>query len=133
MCDYVPQFKGKNVFLQLGMGRILFLAANTYVLAAVICHHRFSSVFKVFGKLDSPAAVSSFLQFFSKIQNICLILGAMLLEYMPLLNENVVQLHKETSLYHYQCIPLYVYLQISSFYPHKSLIQKCFFPQSILM
>lgn len=48
MWDYVLKFKGKNVFLQLWMASILFSAANTYVLAAVIRHHRFSPVFTKF-------------------------------------------------------------------------------------
>ncbi|KAM3695732.1 hypothetical protein ACJW31_07G155300 [Castanea mollissima] len=45
MWGYMLEFRGKNVFLQLWMASIFFLAANTYVLTAVIQHHRCSSVF----------------------------------------------------------------------------------------
>ncbi|KAF3963323.1 hypothetical protein CMV_012276 [Castanea mollissima] len=45
MWGYMLEFRGKNVFLQLWMASIFFLAANTYVLTAVIQHHRCSPVF----------------------------------------------------------------------------------------
>ena len=45
MWGYMLEFRGKNVFLQLWMASICFLAANTYVLTAVIQHHRCSPVF----------------------------------------------------------------------------------------
>lgn len=45
MWGYLLEFKGQNVFLQLWMASILFLAANTYVLVSLIRDHRFSPVF----------------------------------------------------------------------------------------
>lgn len=45
MWGYLLEFKGRNVFLQLWMASILFLAANTYVLVSLIRDHRFSPVF----------------------------------------------------------------------------------------
>lgn len=45
MWGYLLEFKGKNVFLQLWMASIIFLAANTYILISTIHHHRFSPIF----------------------------------------------------------------------------------------
>lgn len=42
---YLLEFKGKNAFVQLWLGSLLFLAANTWVLIMVMRHHRFSPVF----------------------------------------------------------------------------------------
>lgn len=50
---YLLEFKGKNVFIQLWLGSILFLAANTYVLISVIHHHRYSPVFR--GVKNAPS------------------------------------------------------------------------------
>ncbi|KAF3434779.1 hypothetical protein FNV43_RR21865 [Rhamnella rubrinervis] len=44
MWGYMLEFKGKNVFLQLWIGSMLFLAANTYLLVSVIHHHKYSPV-----------------------------------------------------------------------------------------
>ncbi|MCL7029483.1 hypothetical protein MKW94_007117 [Papaver nudicaule] len=45
MWGYLLEFKGKNVFIQLWLASILFLAANTYVLVMVIRRHVYSPVF----------------------------------------------------------------------------------------
>ncbi|KAM2134556.1 hypothetical protein ACFX1R_004563 [Malus domestica] len=42
---YMLEFKGQNVFLQLWIASIIFLAANTYVLVSLIRDHIFSPVF----------------------------------------------------------------------------------------
>lgn len=44
---YLLEFKGKNVFLQLWIAGLLFLAANTYVLLAIIRCHRYSPIFQL--------------------------------------------------------------------------------------
>ena len=49
MWGYLLEFKGKNVFLQLWMGSILFLAANTFFLIMLIRHHNYSPVFRLHG------------------------------------------------------------------------------------
>ncbi|KAG7948563.1 hypothetical protein I3843_13G014200 [Carya illinoinensis] len=46
MWGYMLEFKGKNVFLQLWMASLVFLAANTLVLIMIIRHHRYSPVFR---------------------------------------------------------------------------------------
>ncbi|KAB1222258.1 GPI mannosyltransferase 1 [Morella rubra] len=46
MWGYMLEFRGKNVFLQLWMASLVFLAANTFVLIKIIRHHRYSPVFK---------------------------------------------------------------------------------------
>lgn len=46
MWGYLLEFKGKNVFIQLWLASILFLAANTFVLISIIGHHRYSPVFR---------------------------------------------------------------------------------------
>lgn len=43
---YLLEFKGKNVFLQLWIGSLLFLAANIFVLVAIIRHHRYCPIFR---------------------------------------------------------------------------------------
>ncbi|KAI3960692.1 hypothetical protein MKX01_003866 [Papaver californicum] len=45
MWGYLLEFKGKNVFIQLWLASILFLAANTWLLVMVIRRHRYSPVF----------------------------------------------------------------------------------------
>ncbi|KAG9448551.1 hypothetical protein H6P81_008516 [Aristolochia fimbriata] len=47
---YLLEFKGKNVFIQLWLASILFLAANTLVLVAIIRNHRFSPIFVTSGQ-----------------------------------------------------------------------------------
>ncbi|KAJ0969485.1 hypothetical protein J5N97_022362 [Dioscorea zingiberensis] len=42
---YLLEFKGLNVFIQLWLASLLFLATNTSILLMVIHHHRFSPVF----------------------------------------------------------------------------------------
>ncbi|XP_048602499.1 GPI mannosyltransferase 1-like isoform X2 [Brassica napus] len=42
---YMLEFKGVNVFLQLWMASLVFLAANTFVLVKIIQRHRFSPLF----------------------------------------------------------------------------------------
>ncbi|XP_039124770.1 GPI mannosyltransferase 1 isoform X2 [Dioscorea cayenensis subsp. rotundata] len=42
---YILEFKGQNVFIQLWLASLLFLAANTVILLMVIHHHKFSRVF----------------------------------------------------------------------------------------
>lgn len=56
---YLLEFKGKNVFVQLWIGSLLFLAANTWVLVMVMRHHRFSQLFIMTEKLQSKAARKS--------------------------------------------------------------------------
>ncbi|XP_050230543.1 GPI mannosyltransferase 1 [Mercurialis annua] len=43
---YMLEFKGKNVFVQLWLASLLFLAANTFVIVMFVCHRRYSVVFK---------------------------------------------------------------------------------------
>ncbi|KAL4342368.1 hypothetical protein GQ457_08G014990 [Hibiscus cannabinus] len=43
---YLLEFKGKNVFLQLWMASLLFLAANTFILILLIRHHNYAPVFR---------------------------------------------------------------------------------------
>ena len=45
MWGYLLEFKGKNVFLQLWLASLVFLAANVFILIMVIRHHRYSSLF----------------------------------------------------------------------------------------
>lgn len=42
---YLLEFKGKNVFIQLWIASLLFLAANTFVLTSIIRQHHYSPVF----------------------------------------------------------------------------------------
>lgn len=42
---YLLEFKGKNVFIQLWLASIAFLAANTYVLTVIIGHHNLVPLF----------------------------------------------------------------------------------------
>lgn len=46
MWGYLLEFKGKNVFLQLWIASLLFLAANTFVLVMFIRCHRYSPIFQ---------------------------------------------------------------------------------------
>lgn len=46
MWGYLLEFKGKNVFLELWIASILFLAANTFVLIKIIRYHTYSSLFQ---------------------------------------------------------------------------------------
>ncbi|XP_021296758.1 GPI mannosyltransferase 1 isoform X2 [Herrania umbratica] len=46
MWGYLLEFKGKNVFLQLWMASLLFLAANTLIMIMLTRHHNFSPVFR---------------------------------------------------------------------------------------
>ncbi|KAK7304071.1 hypothetical protein RJT34_15090 [Clitoria ternatea] len=46
MWGYLLEFKGKNVFLQLWVASLLFLAANVFILVKIILHHKHASVFK---------------------------------------------------------------------------------------
>lgn len=43
---YLLEFRGKNVFLQLWMASLLFLAANTFVMINVIRSHAYCPLFK---------------------------------------------------------------------------------------
>ncbi|KAG8383606.1 hypothetical protein BUALT_Bualt04G0031400 [Buddleja alternifolia] len=45
MWGYLLEFRGKNVFFQLWLASLLFLAANSFVVINVICNHKFSRVF----------------------------------------------------------------------------------------
>ncbi|KAG6404514.1 hypothetical protein SASPL_136763 [Salvia splendens] len=46
MWGYLLEFRGKNVFLQLWMASLLFMAANTFVMINVIRSHVFCPLFK---------------------------------------------------------------------------------------
>ncbi|XP_058768274.1 GPI mannosyltransferase 1-like [Vicia villosa] len=46
MWGYLLEFKGKNVFLQLWVAGLMFLAANIFILVMIIRQHKYSSVFK---------------------------------------------------------------------------------------
>ncbi|KAJ4832782.1 hypothetical protein Tsubulata_018796, partial [Turnera subulata] len=56
---YLLEFKGRNVFLQLWLASLAFLAANTYVLITFIRHHRHSPVFKELEPTSSKNTVKS--------------------------------------------------------------------------
>jgi phosphatidylinositol glycan class M len=43
---YLLEFKGKNVFLQLWLAGLVFLAANSFLLIMFIRHHKYSPIFK---------------------------------------------------------------------------------------
>ncbi|CAH8362386.1 unnamed protein product [Eruca vesicaria subsp. sativa] len=49
---YMLEFKGVNVFLQLWMASLVFLAANTFVLVKIIQRHRFSPLFRQYVSSD---------------------------------------------------------------------------------
>ena len=49
---YMLEFKGVNVFLQLWMASLVFLAANTFVLVKIIQRHRFSPLFRQYASSD---------------------------------------------------------------------------------
>lgn len=46
MWGYLLEFRGKNVFIQLWMASLLFLAVNTYVLITIIREHAYCPVFE---------------------------------------------------------------------------------------
>lgn len=46
MWGYLLEFKGKNVFLQLWIAGIVFLAATTLVLVMIISRHTYSPLFQ---------------------------------------------------------------------------------------
>lgn len=46
MWAYLLEFKGQNVFLQLWVASLMFLAANTWVLIMAIKHHQYSAIFR---------------------------------------------------------------------------------------
>ncbi|XP_010683025.2 GPI mannosyltransferase 1 [Beta vulgaris subsp. vulgaris] len=46
MWGYLLEFKGKNVFLPLWIAGLLFLAANSFVLVAIIRRHTYSPIFQ---------------------------------------------------------------------------------------
>lgn len=46
MWGYLLEFKGKNVFIQLWVASIVFLAANTYILISIIQNHIYSPVYR---------------------------------------------------------------------------------------
>lgn len=46
MWGYLLEFRGKNVFLQLWLASLLFLAANTFVIINVIRSHVYCPLFK---------------------------------------------------------------------------------------
>ncbi|KAF8413496.1 hypothetical protein HHK36_001483 [Tetracentron sinense] len=45
---YLLEFKGKNVFVQLWLASLSFLAVNTWLLILIIHHHRLSPIFVPF-------------------------------------------------------------------------------------
>ncbi|KAG6509736.1 hypothetical protein ZIOFF_027741 [Zingiber officinale] len=45
MWAYLLEFKGRNVFIQLWVASLLFLAANTFVLLTIIQYHKYSPIF----------------------------------------------------------------------------------------
>ncbi|KAJ8545698.1 hypothetical protein K7X08_018281 [Anisodus acutangulus] len=54
---YLLEFKGKNVFLQLWVAGLLFLAANTFVLINIIQQHTYSPVFQQSSRAASKKRV----------------------------------------------------------------------------
>lgn len=46
MWGYLLEFKGQNVFIQLWVASIIFLAANTYILIRIIQNHIYSPVYR---------------------------------------------------------------------------------------
>ncbi|KAE8708057.1 GPI mannosyltransferase 1 [Hibiscus syriacus] len=61
---YLLEFKGRNVFLQLWVAGLLFLAANVFILILLIRHHNYAPIFRqhaVFGKSGDErfASISS--------------------------------------------------------------------------
>ncbi|KAJ1413474.1 Mannosyltransferase, DXD [Sesbania bispinosa] len=46
MWGYLLEFKGENVFLQLWMASLVFLAANISILVMIIRQHKYASIFK---------------------------------------------------------------------------------------
>lgn len=57
MWGYMLEFRGKNVFLQLWMASLVFLAANTFVLIMIIRRHLHSPVFKGVEHASSKNAI----------------------------------------------------------------------------
>lgn len=53
MWGYLLEFKGKNVFVQLWLASIIFLAANTCVLVIVMRNYRFCPTFARLERVDS--------------------------------------------------------------------------------
>lgn len=56
MWAYLLEFKGRNVFVQLWVAGLMFLAANTFVMLMVIKHHRYTPLFSPTVKPDSKVA-----------------------------------------------------------------------------
>lgn len=52
---YLLEFRGKNVFFQLWIASLVFLAANAFVIINVIRGHRYCPLFKKFQANSSEA------------------------------------------------------------------------------
>ncbi|XP_057962900.1 GPI mannosyltransferase 1 [Malania oleifera] len=57
MWGYLLEFRGKNVFLQLWIGSLLFLAANTFVLIMIIRHHRCTPLYNKLQPASSQTSI----------------------------------------------------------------------------
>ena len=69
MWGYLLEFKGKNVFLQLWIASILFLAANTYLLVSVIHHHKYAPIFaRVENKSDGARKLQWWNKYFHALK-----------------------------------------------------------------
>jgi phosphatidylinositol glycan class M len=56
MWAYLLEFKGRNVFMQLWLAGLVFLAANTFVMLMVIKHHKYTLLFSSPVNLGSKVA-----------------------------------------------------------------------------
>ncbi|GLT64957.1 hypothetical protein SLA2020_374160 [Shorea laevis] len=57
MWGYLLEFGGKNVFLQLWVASLIFMAANTFVLIMTIRHHRYSPLFQCLAKSKNSVKI----------------------------------------------------------------------------
>lgn len=56
MWAYLLEFKGRNVFLQLWVAGLMFLAANTFVMLMVMKHHKYTPLFSASVKSGNKVA-----------------------------------------------------------------------------
>lgn len=56
---YLLEFRGKNVFIQLWVASLIFLAANTFVIVNIIRDHVYCPVFKQLSQENPEKAMKS--------------------------------------------------------------------------